>query len=268
MSKWTRRSLFVCATWMLCGGAIGSPTDWAEWTSSTGSSASGTAQGTISTPSGSHTVTYTGEIFFSQINNAGVYYYAPSTPFLSATVPNAPPRADIIGLQGGAITGTHTLTFSPPVENPVMAIVSLGQPSIVVTYDFDVPFTILSFGPGYWGGPGTLNNIGGKRLTGVEGHGTIRFIGSVSSINWTIPNPETWHGFTVGIAGSVCPCDLNGDGFVDDADFVIFLAAYNILDCLDASMPARCPSDFNGDSLVDDADFVIFVSAYNQLVCP
>ncbi|MGH7245015.1 MAG: hypothetical protein ACREJD_16490 [Phycisphaerales bacterium] len=65
-----------------------------------------------------------------------------------------------------------------------------------------------------------------------------------------------------------CPCDLNGDGFVDDADFVIFVNAYNILDCADPFMPAGCPADFNGDGFVDDADFVIFVPAYNELVCP
>lgn len=65
-----------------------------------------------------------------------------------------------------------------------------------------------------------------------------------------------------------CPCDLNGDGFVDDADFVIFVVAYNILDCTDPSMPPGCPADFNGDGFVDDADFVIFVPAYNTLLCP
>lgn len=68
--------------------------------------------------------------------------------------------------------------------------------------------------------------------------------------------------------GSSCPCDLNQDGFVDDSDFVLFVGAYNILDCADPAMPAGCPTDFNGDSLVDDADFVIFVAAYNELVCP
>lgn len=260
--------VMVCVSGAMGGRALGAPADWAAWTSSTGSSASGSAAGTISTDSGACAVTYSGEIFFSQVNDTGVYYYAPDSAFLSATVPNAPARRDIIALQGGASTGVHTLSFDPPLDNPIMAIVSLGQPNIVVTYDFDVPFTILSYGPGYWGGPGTLNNVGGQRLTGVEGHGTIRFIGTVSSIHWTIPNAETWHGFTVGRAADVCPCDLNSDGFVDDADFVIFVQAYNILDCLDAAMPARCPSDFNGDSLVDDADFVLFAAAYNELVCP
>lgn len=254
--------------WAGCDSAIAAPADWAAWTTTSGSPINAVT-GTIASAGGAVSVTYNGEVFFAQINDMGTYFYSPSLPFLSTLVPNAPPRRDIIGLQGGPGTGVHTLKFSPPVENPVMAIVSLGQPSIVVTYDFNVPFTILSFGPGYWGGPGTLNNVGGRKLTGVEGHGTIRFIGTVNEINWTIPNPETWHAFTVGLPrGTPCPCDLNGDGFVDDADFVQFVAAYNILDCLDPAMPARCPSDFNGDSAVDDDDFLVFIGAYNELVCP
>ncbi|MBX3388287.1 MAG: hypothetical protein KF691_02400 [Phycisphaeraceae bacterium] len=64
-----------------------------------------------------------------------------------------------------------------------------------------------------------------------------------------------------------CPGDLNNDGFVDDADFVVFVNAYNILDCADPSMPVLCPADMNGDGFVDDADFVLFVAAYNDLVC-
>ena len=65
-----------------------------------------------------------------------------------------------------------------------------------------------------------------------------------------------------------CEGDLNADGLVDDADFVAFAAAYNLLDCFDPSMPASCPSDFNADAFVDDADFVVFVRAYNELLCP
>ncbi len=66
---------------------------------------------------------------------------------------------------------------------------------------------------------------------------------------------------------SGCPGDLNNDGFVDDADFVIFANAYNILVCSDAAMPAGCPADLNFDGFVDDADFVIFSAAYNILIC-
>lgn len=70
-----------------------------------------------------------------------------------------------------------------------------------------------------------------------------------------------------GIAGE-CPGDLNGDGLVDDSDFVLFAFAYNILDCADPAMPPGCPADINSDGVVDDTDFVFFVGAYNELLCP
>ena len=69
-------------------------------------------------------------------------------------------------------------------------------------------------------------------------------------------------------ARAFCPADLNNDGQVDDADFVLFVAAYDVLDCADGSMVFGCPADFNYDRLVDDADFVAFVAAYNELLCP
>ncbi|MBX3380019.1 MAG: hypothetical protein KF805_07975 [Phycisphaeraceae bacterium] len=74
--------------------------------------------------------------------------------------------------------------------------------------------------------------------------------------------------FDTPVAPALCPGDLNNDGLVDDTDFVLFVAAYNILDCADPSMPASCPADLNSDGFVDDSDFVGFVAAYNELVCP
>ncbi|MGH7244920.1 MAG: hypothetical protein ACREJD_16015 [Phycisphaerales bacterium] len=64
-----------------------------------------------------------------------------------------------------------------------------------------------------------------------------------------------------------CPGDLNADTIVDDADFVIFLAAYDILDCNSSDMPAGCPSDLNGDGIVDTADFELFVVPYEEYFC-
>lgn len=63
-----------------------------------------------------------------------------------------------------------------------------------------------------------------------------------------------------------CPADFNGDNVVDDADFVVFVAAYNELVCPEE--PAPCPVDLNGDGIVEDSDFVIFAAAYNELLCP
>lgn len=66
-----------------------------------------------------------------------------------------------------------------------------------------------------------------------------------------------------------CVGDLNGDGLVDDEDFVIFAAAYNALICpTNPGLYACCPADFNGDGFVDDADFVLFAGAYDDLLCP
>ncbi|MFO0859867.1 MAG: hypothetical protein U0570_04860 [Phycisphaerales bacterium] len=64
-----------------------------------------------------------------------------------------------------------------------------------------------------------------------------------------------------------CQADFTCDNVVDDSDFVVFAAAYNVLDCADPAMAASCPADLNGDGLVDDSDFVVFVAAYNNLGC-
>lgn len=66
----------------------------------------------------------------------------------------------------------------------------------------------------------------------------------------------------------LCAGDFNGDGLVDDTDFIQFASAYNILDCADPAMPAGCPIDLNSDGFVDDSDFVLFATAYNDLICP
>jgi len=66
----------------------------------------------------------------------------------------------------------------------------------------------------------------------------------------------------------VCPADFNNDNLVDDADFLIFVSAYNLLDCADPEMPAGCPADLDRDRLVNDADFQLFLPAYNALLCP
>ncbi len=88
-------------------------------------------------------------------------------------------------------------------------------------------------------------------ITGAGGRTRIDF----DPVAVTVTNPP-------------CPADFNADAFVDDADFVIFAAAYSLLDCADPAMPAGCPADLNRDSVVDDADFVIFATAYETLVCP
>jgi hypothetical protein len=66
------------------------------------------------------------------------------------------------------------------------------------------------------------------------------------------------------------PClgDLNADGLVDDADFSIFVLAYDFLLCPTNPDYKCCPADLNGDNVVDDLDFSIFVVNYDTLICP
>lgn len=64
---------------------------------------------------------------------------------------------------------------------------------------------------------------------------------------------------------SVCFADFSCDGVVDDTDFVVFAAAYDVLGC--AALPSPCVADINGDGLVEDADFVHFARAYEKLLC-
>lgn len=57
-----------------------------------------------------------------------------------------------------------------------------------------------------------------------------------------------------------CEGDLNLDGTVTDADFELFVVAYNQL--------LTSAGDLDGDTLTTDADFTLFVVAYDQLLCP
>jgi hypothetical protein len=184
----------------LFGGTVASagPIAWVDWTS--GSSITGTVLGTI-TPSAAPPVfaTYTGMFAFAQITGGGIDYWNPDTPYLSSVVSNAPSTTDIIALSAPSVGYVNRVHFSAPVMDPVMAIVSMGRSGLPVYYDFVQGFSILSFGPGYFGGPGTLIDLGGGRLEGIEGYGAIQFHGLISDITWTNSPEEYWHGFTVGV---------------------------------------------------------------------
>jgi hypothetical protein len=70
--------------------------------------------------------------------------------------------------------------------------------------------------------------------------------------------------FRVNPTAFPCPADFNGDGLVDDNDFVIFAVAYNDV----IVPPADGVCDVNTDGVVDDLDFTVFAAAYNDLLCP
>lgn len=192
--------LIVCGVTAAAAHRADAAVEWVDWQAATQNFPSSVSSGQFL---GSGTsVTYNGSSLFTQVNG-GTDYWAPSAPYLSAGVPNAP-HTDIVGVVDFA--ATHSITFGSAVTNPYMAIVGLGSSSVNTQWVFDSSFTILSQGVGFFGGPGTLTALPGNTLDGAEGSGVIQFIGTFTSISWTVVNGEQpWSdadnivGITVGL---------------------------------------------------------------------
>lgn len=171
------------------------PIDWASWSGvTTSNTTTGAALATFADLG--ITAGYTGELISFQANYPS---YTPVATFSGGSVSNGPVQADgIIQIFGGTGTGTHTLTFSQAVLNPVLAIWSLGQPGLLAQFVFDQSFTIQSGGPNAEYGGASITALG-NTVSGIEGNGVIQFNGSLTSISWTNPVFENWYGFTVGV---------------------------------------------------------------------
>lgn len=167
--------------------------NWTDWDAAQ-TGASGSASGTI----GNITLSYAGDVAFAQ-TGIGVNYwteYDPAPYTGNSLVDNAPTPAELIAANRG--NTAQTLVFSETVTNPLMAIVSMGQQNVGVTYQFDTAYTVLSEGHGYWG-KGSYRIGESGELTGKELHALIQFNGRVNSLSWTTTQAEHWHGFTMGL---------------------------------------------------------------------
>lgn len=185
------RHLMTATALACCAAASSAATTWTDWTASNANSAIGTL--------GSTTVRFSGPTYGPATQTAGgIDYWTSGTPD-PYSVTGRPTGTDIIAIVGGPQT-KFTLSFSQAVTNPYFAGLSLGQPGgYFVTYEFDATPTLISSGQGYWGGCGTCLTVSGNNLIGEEGHGVVQFMGSFTSISWTAPVGETWHGFQVGV---------------------------------------------------------------------
>jgi hypothetical protein len=129
--------------------------------------------------------------------------WTPSGSYADGTIiTNAPPQGNnIVQLIGGSGT-PDTITFSQAVTNPVMAIWSLGSGGNPASFVFTQTPTFVAGGPSaeY---TGSAITVLGNTVSGIEGNGTIQFIGTFSSLTWTNPQSEDWYGFTVGVPAAV-----------------------------------------------------------------
>ncbi len=161
--------------------------------------------------------------------------------------------------EGPSKTPVHAGPLTLPADSMPVVGADIGEHGFFV--EFTKPFV-------YQGGTmcvtmhcGTLSgaaSVAFDAQSGTTGSAARRFVGSSSgTTGLSVPVPVLRLAFTPKRA---CAADLNGDGVVDDADFVIFATAYDIL--------LTGLGDFNFDGQVDDTDFVLFAAAYDLLICP
>lgn len=162
-------------------------------------------------------------------------------------------RTDIFNDLGtGSEYGSRMVSIADepaPNSGPGLVSVSLSAPAFFANLNERLVQGSIAIG----GSITTLVGNSPQRIFGFSGYDS--FYGGRALLTLTIDSAP-------------CPGDLNADQQVDDADFVVFATAYNVLDCADPSMPANCPADLNSDAVVDDADFVVFAAAYDRLLCP
>lgn len=182
-----RPSAAILPVLMCLSGSVASASvvDWANWTTGTDNFPSSGTVGVLSVTNQS--IYYSGSAIFRQ-TGAGTDYWSPTTPYLSAQVSNAPPAAYSVGVVDFA--SSHSVGLVVPASGLVMALAGLGSATTATEWVFDTPFTILSSGPGYFGGAGTLTQLPGNVLRGNEGSGVILFSGTVNVVSWTIVNGE------------------------------------------------------------------------------
>jgi hypothetical protein len=167
---------------------FGATVYWTDWVSAS----AGEVSGSITALSRTVDVNYSGSLNFALTSGGSDYWDFPAT-YTSPEVSNAPP-SDLISITGGT---ANTLSFSSPVVNPILAIISLNGPGF--TFAGNPSIEVLNSGCGVFG-CGTLQVSGNVLSTagGAEGHGLVRLNGTFTSITFAGGN-EYWRGIQVGI---------------------------------------------------------------------
>jgi hypothetical protein len=202
MQKITQRALTLAVGSILAAGLAQSATySYTTWNSDTPSigSTPGSASGSLVIGASTITVSYSGDVNgATQVGAGGTNFYSPASIYSGGVVGNGPTNNSMIAL-GQQGTFTNTITFSSAVVNPILDIVSLGSSGAPVSYVFSSGSpVIVNQGVGYWGGTATSLSVSGNTLTGAEGSGVIEFVGTFTSLSFTVTGGEVWNGITVG----------------------------------------------------------------------
>ncbi|MBL8875505.1 MAG: hypothetical protein JNM86_06885 [Phycisphaerae bacterium] len=197
---------------------------------------------------------------FGTANEPGMRFYndVPGSPLLLGTPIDSPNHTDF-----NATIQVSTASCSPPVIHSVSGTTSVS-PSQIAT------FTVNASGGAFyeWLKNGHVINPAGQTGVGTATM-TIPYPRPFDAASYQVRVYSLCGATTVSSAinlSIVCAADLNRDGFVDDADFVLFAQTYDKLGC--GGDLHLCEADFDLDGIVDDADFVVFAGQYEQLICP
>jgi len=131
--------------------------------------------------------------------------WGPSATYTSAAVSNAPNNNYGGVWIDGAAQVQYSVTFGQLVVNPVMSVLSMGNlqttPNVAITYSFDQQFVLRSSGiSDYWGNDQLMflvqtdETTTKTHLEGLEGNGTIQFLGAYSQISWTASGSKLVNG--------------------------------------------------------------------------
>jgi len=206
---------FVALAALFSANAFAVPIHWNTWASPSSGSLTANAD----------TVAVSFSTNNAHTNVANYPSWLPSSTFADGVaVDNGPAQSNGIMQLFGGTTALNTLTFSVPVVDPVFSIWSLGQPGIQASFDFvGVAPVMIAGGPNAEYG-GSAITVSGNTVNGREGNGTIQFIGTYSSIEWTNPTFENWYGFNVGIADVGTPTPVPEPG-----QLVLFVLGLGLL---------------------------------------
>jgi hypothetical protein len=194
-TRWMLSGLAAAACGLAVSSASAATVAWADWTNINSTTATGTIGGVG--------VTVTGGIALGGRSQTGCgtnYWTQPNAgnaAYTDGIVGNGPTACEQVGLIGPT---TVTVAFATAIDDLVMAIVSVGQVGVPVTYSFSQAFTLDSEGVGYWGGgqAGAYVANSSTSFTGREFHGVLRFDNPVTSLTFVVNPGEDWHAFTFG----------------------------------------------------------------------
>ncbi len=181
----------------LCSVGIASAVtyDWVDWTNIS----AGVAAGNFNTTPGPITVNLTGPFTTIYTNYPS---WTPASSYADGSiVSNSPDNTSLVRVDG---TGTFSLQFSQPIYNLAFSVWSVGNGSQPVTYTFDHPLVFNAGGPGAEYG-GQSITTGPFSLNGVEGNGTVLFPGPLTSLVFSVDQPEGYHGFNFGVPANPVP---------------------------------------------------------------